>query len=102
MTVIPVNDRFRVELDNYSWAVCQWKKRKSHPEGGQFEPIAWFPKLTQACQWLVRRELAESNAIGADAVIKAITRSTTRLEAAIKEAGISDSWAAAKRGDYEH
>jgi hypothetical protein len=94
--VIPVNKDYRIELDAMSWQVSKWKPRKTHPNGGNFEGIAWYPTLQQAGESLVKRLVSTEDLEGLDEVISALHASSVLVATAIKECPYADNWSRAR------
>ena len=97
MTIIPVNEKYRIELDSHSWQVSELRKRKKAENGFCWQGVAWFPRLSQCCEWLVARGLRESEVEGALQVENALNGIEQRLATAITASGLSDIALAEKR-----
>lgn len=96
-SIIPVNNRYQIELDRYSWQIAQWKTLKKHPDGGKFEGTHWFPTLEMAVKKLVELQIAEADLKGTRDVIDALRASTSRLAAAIERSEHENLYAAEHR-----
>jgi hypothetical protein len=59
--IIPINDDYRIELDQSSWQVSRWRSRKSHPKGGNLGGVSWHRTLQQAGERLVERFISEDD-----------------------------------------
>jgi hypothetical protein len=94
--IIPINSKYRIELDSFSWQLSKWKPRKSHKYGGRYEGIAWYPTLQQAGESLTRHLVGEDDLEGVDEVIRALHASSALIAAAIKEGPSPDSFSKAK------
>jgi hypothetical protein len=94
--IIPINDKYRIELDKYCWAVCYWKPRSSHPEGGTWEGKSWHRTLQQAGEHLVKLSVCEDELEGIDQILNALSDASRLIASAIQESGIADSWLDAK------
>ena len=90
--IIPINEKYRIRLDTYSWMICYWKPRSKHSKGGTWEGFSWHRTLQQAGETLVKRLASESEPEGIDEVINALSSSTLLIANAIIESGIPDSW----------
>ena len=90
--IIPVNDKYRVELDVASWQVSRWRNKTRHPEGGLYEGITWHRTLQQAGESLVRRLVAEQDLEGVQEVVEAIADASRLVAAAIERCPYPDSW----------
>ena len=95
--IIPINKKYRIQLDNNSWMVCYWKPRNKHPDGGTWAGSSWHRTLQQAGESLVKRLVSESELEGVDEIINALSTSTLLITNAIIESGIPDSWLEAKQ-----
>ena len=84
MTVIPVNDDYRIELDSHSWQIS---KRKGTVG---WRGVAWFPRLTQCVGWLTEQGLREADLDGAGAVVNALCTLLQSLGEAIDRASMED------------
>jgi hypothetical protein len=87
--IIPINARYRIELDTCSWAVSEPRTRKGETV---WEQRHWFRSLKQAGEWLVQRLIAEHELAGVDEIIAALHASSRLIANAIVESGIPDSW----------
>ena len=85
MTMIPVNDRYRIELDSHSWQISKLKGKSG------WRGVAWFPALTQAFYWLAERGLREAGLQGAEDVVHALCTLQHALEEAINRASFEDT-----------
>ncbi len=94
--IIPVNEKFRIELDVFAWQVSRWKTRKGHAAGGNWEGISWHRTLQQAGESLAKRLVARQDLEGLNEVISALSAASRLIPAAIIESGLPDSWRAAK------
>ena len=95
--IIPVNKKYCIQLDNYSWMVCYWRPRKKHPNGGTWEGLSWHKTLLHAGENLVKRLVSESELDGVDEVLNALSDSTQLITNAIIESGIPNTWLNAKK-----
>ena len=96
MTIIPINDKYRIELDKLAWQVSKWHKLKNlerYPEGGTWKGESWHNSLESALRAVQRLELAESDLEGVQEVIKAIRRSECSLRFAVAASEYEDNWA---------
>ncbi len=99
---IPINEKYRIELDHAAWQVSKWKPRKRHPESGAFEGITWHRTLQQAGEYLIHRLLYEEEGLeGTQEIIDALHASSRLIAIAIKEGPLPDSWVDAKRQSLE-
>ena len=99
--IIPINKKYRIQLDTRSWSVCCWKPKNKHPDGGIWEGISWHKTLQQAGESLVTRMVSESELEGIDEIINALSASSRLIANAIIESGIHDSWLEAKQRSKE-
>ncbi len=96
--IIPIDEKYRIELDHASWQISKWKNRRKHPDGGRFEGDSWHRTLQQAGEKLVLAHLYEADRLeGIQEVIDALHASSRLIANAIKEGPIPDSWSDAKR-----
>ncbi len=96
--IIPIDETYRIEHDQFSWQVSKWKKRKNHPEGGRFEGVSWHRTLQQAGEKLVQTHLYEAERLeGIQEIIDALHASSRLIANAIKEGPLPDSWLDANR-----
>ena len=93
--IVPITDKWRIELDECSWAVAKHQPRKDKKRK-QWEQVSWHRTLHQAAENVRERLLSNSEAYGVDEVLKAISSSTQLITDAIKESEAPDSWLAAK------
>ena len=93
--VIPLTDKLRIELDTYAWALAKRKPRKDNRK--QWEQFSWHRTFHQAVTRAAELQLAHSNAEGVHEVLDALAAISRRLEAAIRESRIPDSWLNAKQ-----
>ena len=94
--IIPINDKYRIQLDTYSWMVCYWKPRSSHPKGGTWEAKTWHKTLHQAGEQLVWHMVCEDEIEGIDEILSALADASRLVANAIMDSGIADSWLEAK------
>lgn len=94
--IIPINDKYRIQLDPCSWVVCYWKPKIGHTEGGTWEPKTWHKTLHQAGDELVRHMVCEVELEGIDEVLSALADASRLVANAIMDSGIADSWLEAK------
>ena len=92
-TIIPISDRYQIELDRYAWQISEWVNRKNHPNSGAYEGCYWYPRLSQACEKLVKLQLAEAELVGVEAIEAALRSSTNAIGQAIKDSGLRDMYA---------
>ncbi len=90
--IIPISDRYRIELTTHSWQVCKWRNRNNHPDGGAFEGESWHKSLQRAGEWLVERLLAEDDLDGIQEIVEALHAASRLIAYAIKESPYPDSW----------
>ena len=95
--IIPINKKYRIQLDTASWMVCRWKPRNKHSNGGTWEGITWHRTLQQAGESLVKCLVSESELEGVDEILNALSTSPLLVTNAIIESGIPDSWLEAKQ-----
>ena len=95
--IIPINEKYRIQLDSNSWTVCYWKPRKQHSNDGNWEGLTWHRTLQQAGESLVRRLVSESDLEGIDEIMNALSASSLLIANAILESRIPDSWLDAKQ-----
>jgi len=74
--VIPVNKKYRIELDNNSWQVSFWHPRKKHSNEGAWEGLSWHRTLQKAGESLVQRLVVNEDLEGIDEVINALSVSS--------------------------
>lgn len=96
MAIFPISDRYRIELDEYSWAIAVYTPRKDKNRK-QWTQSAWFRTLNQAAEHLRDKLTDESDAKHLDEAIAAVRDSAQLVAAAIERAGIPDSWLEAKK-----
>ena len=96
MTTIPINDQWRIELDEYSWAVAQYVPRKDKSRK-QWQQISWHMTLEQAAQSLAERLLSDTQAHTLDEVLAAQRAGFALISDAIAKSGIANSWLDEKR-----
>lgn len=89
--IIPVNEKFRIEFDGYSWAVAIRKPRKDETRK-QWQQVAWHKNLIHAAESLRRWIISDSEASGIDEVIRALSTSTALIVQAIQDAALPNSW----------
>lgn len=89
--IIPINDKYRIELDLFNWAVAKRRPRVD-PAKKQWEQVSWHKTLQQAGEWLARRLVAEDDLEGIDEVIHATRFAALLIADAIAESPIPDSW----------
>jgi hypothetical protein len=91
MTTIPVNDKWRIELDEYSWAVAHHAPRKNKSRK-QWQQVSWHMTLEQAAQSLAERLLSDAEAHALGEVLSAQREGFALMAGAIQMSGISNSW----------
>jgi len=89
--IIPINNKYCIKLDNYSWMVCHWRPKNKLPKGGAWEGMSWHNSLQHAGESLVKRLVSESNLEGIDEILNALSVSTQTISNAIIESGMSNS-----------
>lgn len=99
--IIPINNKYRIELDTNSCHVSYWMPRNSHPNNGTWECKSWHKTLQKAGESLVQRLVSEEDLEGLDEIINAIASSSRLIATAISESGILSSWLSAKKIDTE-
>lgn len=92
--IIPVNKDYRIELDQFSWAIAKHRPRNKSTRK-QWEQISWHRTLQQAGEALAILLVAQDELEGIDEVINAVRASTTLIAAAITDSHYPDSWAGA-------
>lgn len=93
--IIPINNEWRIELEEYSWAVAKYRPRADMSKK-QWEQVTWHRTLRQAAENVRERLLFDSEAYGVDEAINAMSDSTRLIAESIKESGVLDSWNAVK------
>jgi hypothetical protein len=96
MTVIPINDRYRIELDTHSWQISKLKRHKKYPDG-YWQGVVWFPRLSQCYEWLTEQGLRESDVQGAAEVVRVLSGLVASLEASIQRSDMENSWLAEQK-----
>ena len=96
MTVIPVSDTWRIELDECSWAIAKHQPRKD-TRRKQWTQISWFPTLEQAAQSLAQRLLHDHQCKPLAEVLEAQRRGSAMIADAIAGSGFANSWLEQKR-----
>ena len=91
-SIIPLNSKYRIELDTYSWQLSQWKKRQSHPDGGRWEGISWHRTLQQAGEAGQKRLIEQDDLEGVQSIINALHASSRLIAEAIVASGLPNSW----------
>ena len=89
--IIPVNKDYRIELDQFSWAIAKHRPRNKSTRK-QWEQISWHRTLQQAGEALAILLVAQDELEGIDEVIAAIRTASTLIATAIKESPHPDSW----------
>lgn len=97
--IIPVNDHYRINLDQYSWQVSKWKRLNKHPEDGKWEGVTWHKTLQQAGECLVQRFVAQEDLEGVQEIIEALHASSQLVARSIRESAYHDSWLDEKKTD---
>jgi hypothetical protein len=95
MTVIGINAGYRIELDTHSWQISKLTRHKKYPDG-YWQGVAWFPRLSQCCEWLIEQGLRESEVEGAAEVVRVLSELVADLMAAVERGLYCDSWLAEK------
>lgn len=90
--IIPVNDEYRIEMDQYSWQVSKWRTRNKHPDGGNWEGVTWHKTLKQAGVSLVQRSIAQDDLEGVQQIVDALHASSCLIARAILQSPYHDSW----------
>ena len=90
--IIPIDDKYRIELDRDSWQVARWNNHPSHKDGGSWETVDGFKSLQQAGESLQRRLVAEDELEGVQEVIEALHGSARLIAMAIAGSQYPDSW----------
>lgn len=90
--IIPLNTKYRIELDTYAWQISQWKNRKSRPDGGSWEGLSWHKTLQQAGDALQQRLVAQDDLEGVQSIIDALRASSHLIASAIVSSGLPNSW----------
>ena len=100
-TVIPVNDTYRIELDQYGWQISRWRTKSNEEAGGRFEGYRWYRTLSDACVGLAQFVIHDQECHGSHEIKNALADFTHTITAAIEKAGIGDSWPEAQRNEHE-
>ena len=90
--IIPINDDYRIELDQYSWQISKWRRLKKLPEGGKWEGISWHKTLQQACESLLGRFVTKEDLVGVQAIFDALRDSSQLIAQSIRESSYYDTW----------
>ena len=90
MTVIPINSKYRIELDQYAWQVSKLGKDKKAPGGMRWAAQAWYPRLDQCCEWLIQHGLSDAELESAEAVIRELKEMQHSLRSAIEKSPIEN------------
>jgi hypothetical protein len=96
--IIPINDQVRIQLDQYSWQVSKWKRRKNHKSGGTWQGFSWHNRLQEAGEAVQRQILLQDDLEGVQQVIEALHSSSQLIALAIASSEFKDRWADAVRG----
>ena len=95
-SILPINEKWRIELDEYSWAIAKHSPRKDKNRK-QWEQVAWFKTPLQAAESVRERLLSDSEVNGVDEFLSSLSESTRLITDAIKSSELPDSWLAAKK-----
>ena len=87
--IIPINDQYRIELDNYYWIVAVWQTDSNQPDGGRWVSDTYHKTLQLACESLLLRFVSECDISGAQEIIEALRTTSTLIARAILESGFS-------------
>lgn len=90
--IIPINDQYRIEIDESSWQVSKWRTRTKHPDGGNWEGISWHRTLQQAGESLVQLTVSQDDLECVPDVIEALHASSRTIARAIVQSPYHDSW----------
>ena len=75
--IIPIDDNWRIQSDEYSWQVARRRKN------GDWRPSTYHADLSQAARSLYDRQLRASDAVGAAEVQAEAERLLDRLSLAL-------------------
>ncbi|MCU7801940.1 MAG: hypothetical protein KZQ96_01990 [Candidatus Thiodiazotropha sp. (ex Lucinoma borealis)] len=90
--IIPINENYRIELDQNSWQVSKWRTRNKHPDGGNWEGISWHRTLEAAGESVSLRLLSEDDLSSVQEIIEVLHASSSLIARAIVQSTFHDSW----------
>ncbi len=93
--IIPINDKYRIEADEYLWAVSTYAPRKNKSRE-QWEHVSCHKTLLQAAEDVRKRTIFEGESYVIDEVIQAISASNDLISSSIRNARIPNDWSKAK------
>jgi len=88
-TIIPINERYQIELDDGNWIVAKWKICTNHPAGGKWVGVSDHRTLQQAGESLLLRFVSDEELSGVQEVCNALQSASTHIARAIVESGFS-------------